>query len=67
MDICGCEKLWMLDVIIEDVIVCIKEKVGDDEVILGFFGGVDLLVVVMFIYCVIGDKFICVFVDNGLL
>lgn len=39
---------------------------GDDEVILGLLGGVDLFVVVMFIYCVIGDKLMCVFVDNGL-
>lgn len=67
MDVCKCEKFWIVGVIIEDVIECIKEKVGDDEVILGLFGGVDLLVIVMLFYCVIGKKLICVFVDNGLL
>lgn len=66
MDICKCEKFWIVGVIIDDVIECIKEKVGDEEVIFGFLGGVDFLVIVMLFYCVIGDKFICVFVDNGL-
>lgn len=35
--------------------------------ILGLFGGVDLFVVVVLLYKVIGDKLICVFVDIGLL
>lgn len=39
---------------------------GDDEVILGLFGGVDFFVVVLFLYCVIGKNLYCVFVDNGL-
>lgn len=39
---------------------------GNDEVIFGLLGGVDFFVVVMLVYCVIGSKFICVFVDNGL-
>ncbi|MEG3765684.1 glutamine-hydrolyzing GMP synthase [Alteromonas sp. 14N.309.X.WAT.G.H12] len=67
MDVCGCEKLWTADAIIEDAIVRIKEKVGDDEVILGLSGGVDSSVVAMLIHLAIGDKLTCVFVDNGLL
>lgn len=67
LDICKCEELWMLGVIIDDVIECIKQQVGEDEVILGLFGGVDFLVMVMLLYCVIGDCLMCVFVDNGLL
>ncbi|NVK58212.1 MAG: glutamine-hydrolyzing GMP synthase [Alteromonadaceae bacterium] len=67
MDICGCEKLWTPDAIIEDAIARIKEKVGDDEVILGLSGGVDSSVVAMLIHRAIGDKLTCVFVDNGLL
>ena len=67
MDICGCEKLWTPDAIIEDAIARIKAKVGDDEVILGLSGGVDSSVVAMLIHRAIGDKLTCVFVDNGLL
>ncbi|MEZ7204862.1 glutamine-hydrolyzing GMP synthase, partial [Pseudoalteromonas sp. DY56-GL79] len=51
----------------EDAIERIKEKVGDDEVILGLSGGVDSSVVAMLIHRAIGDKLTCVFVDNGLL
>ena len=66
-DICGCEKLWTADSIIENAIKEIKEKVGDDEVILGLSGGVDSSVTAMLLHRAIGDKLTCVFVDNGLL
>ncbi|BBN82653.1 GMP synthase [glutamine-hydrolyzing] [Pseudoalteromonas sp. A25] len=66
-DICKCEKLWTPAQIIEDAVERIKEKVGDDEVILGLSGGVDSSVVAMLIHRAIGDKLTCVFVDNGLL
>jgi GMP synthase (glutamine-hydrolysing) len=65
VDICGCEKLWTPASIIEDAVARIKEKVGDDEVILGLSGGVDSSVVAMLIDRAIGDKLTCVFVDNG--
>lgn len=67
VDICGCEKLWTASSIIEDAIAKIKQKVGDDEVILGLSGGVDSSVVAMLCHRAIGDKLTCVFVDNGLL
>ncbi|MFT4930113.1 MAG: GMP synthase (glutamine-hydrolyzing), partial [Phenylobacterium sp.] len=66
-NICGCEKLWTSKSIIEDAIAKIKEKVGDEEVILGLSGGVDSSVVAMLLHQAIGDKLTCVFVDNGLL
>ena len=67
IDICGCEKLWTSASIIEDAIEQIKEKVGDDEVVLGLSGGVDSSVTAMLLHRAIGDKLTCVFVDNGLL
>ena len=66
-DICGCEKLWTSASIIKDAVERIKEKVGDDEVILGLSGGVDSSVVAMLLHQAIGSKLTCVFVDNGLL
>ncbi|HAU28269.1 MAG TPA: GMP synthase (glutamine-hydrolyzing), partial [Alteromonas australica] len=67
MDVCKCEKLWTAGAIIEDAIERIKEKVGDDEVILGLSGGVDSSVTAMLLHRAIGKKLTCVFVDNGLL
>jgi len=67
VDICACEKNWTSGSIIEDAVARIKEKVGDDEVILGLSGGVDSSVTAMLIQRAIGDKLTCVFVDNGLL
>lgn len=65
--VCGCERLWTSESIIEDAIARIKAQVGDDEVILGLSGGVDSSVVAMLVHRAIGDKLTCVFVDNGLL
>ncbi|MEJ2764274.1 glutamine-hydrolyzing GMP synthase [Photobacterium sp. MCCC 1A19761] len=67
LGICGCQKLWTSENIIEDAIARIKEQVGDDEVVLGLSGGVDSSVVAMLVHRAIGDRLTCVFVDNGLL
>ena len=66
-DICACDTLWNPGNIIDDSITSIREKVGDDEVILGLSGGVDSSVVAALLHKAIGDKLTCVFVDNGLL
>ncbi len=67
LNICGCERLWTAQSIIEDAVERIKQQVGDDEVILGLSGGVDSSVVAMLVHRAIGNKLTCVFVDNGLL
>ncbi|EIY4766015.1 glutamine-hydrolyzing GMP synthase [Vibrio cholerae] len=67
LGVCGCERLWTSESIIEDAVARIKEQVGDDEVILGLSGGVDSSVVAMLVHRAIGSKLTCVFVDNGLL
>ena len=66
-DICGCASLWNPANIIQDSIDHIQQQVGDDEVLLGLSGGVDSSVVAALLHKAIGDKLICVFVDNGLL
>lgn len=66
-DICGCEKLWTADNIIENAIQEIKQKVGNEQVILGLSGGVDSSVTAMLLHKAIGSQLTCVFVDNGLL
>ncbi|RMH45975.1 MAG: glutamine-hydrolyzing GMP synthase [Gammaproteobacteria bacterium] len=65
--ICGCEALWNPGNIVTDAITKIREKVGQDEVILGLSGGVDSSVTAVLLHRAIGDQLTCVFVDNGLL
>ncbi|MFA9500316.1 glutamine-hydrolyzing GMP synthase [Mannheimia sp. E30BD] len=65
--ICGCERNWTPENIIEDAVARIKEQVGDDEVILGLSGGVDSSVTALLLHRAIGKNLHCVFVDNGLL
>ncbi|WP_149193446.1 glutamine-hydrolyzing GMP synthase [Luteimonas suaedae] len=66
-DICGCDTLWTAANIIGDQIARVRERVGDDEVILGLSGGVDSSVVAALLHKAIGDQLTCVFVDTGLL
>ncbi len=66
-DICGCASDWTPGNIIEDSIQRVRERVGEDEVILGLSGGVDSSVVAALLHQAIGDQLTCVFVDNGLL
>ena len=67
LDICECAALWNSNNIIEDSIKSVREKVGDDEVILGLSGGVDSSVVAALLHKAIGTQLTCVFVDTGLL
>ncbi len=65
--ICGCTGLWTATAIIEDAIVRVREQVGDGQVLLGLSGGVDSSVVAALLNRAIGDRLVCIFVDNGLL
>ena len=67
IDICQCQALWTASNIIEDSIHAVREKVGNDHVILGLSGGVDSSVVAALLHQAIGNQLTCVFVDTGLL
>ena len=66
-EICGCQEAWTAENIISDSIDRVREKVGDDQVILGLSGGVDSSVVAALLQRAIGDQLTCIFVDTGLL
>jgi GMP synthase (glutamine-hydrolysing) len=66
-DICACPALWNTRNIIEDSIDTLRQKLGNDQVILGLSGGVDSSVVAALLHRAIGDRLTCVFVDTGLL
>ncbi len=67
MTICHCKKTWTISNIIQDAIEKIREKVGDEHVLLALSGGVDSSVAAELLHRAIGDQLICVFVDTGLL
>jgi len=67
VDICGCIQDWTPDSFVETTVVSLKEKLGNDKVVLGLSGGVDSSVTAVLLHKAIGDNLHCIFVDNGLL
>jgi GMP synthase (glutamine-hydrolysing) len=67
VDICKAEQSWTPEVFAEITIKELKEKLGDDKVILGLSGGVDSSVTAELLNRAIGKNLTCIFVDNGLL
>lgn len=65
--VCGCEKLWKTDNIIDTHVDNIRALVGEEKVLLGLSGGVDSSVVAALMHKAIGKQLVCVFVDTGLL
>ena len=65
--ICGCSQDWTADAFVETTIAALKEKLGNDKVVLGLSGGVDSSVAAILLHKAIGTNLHCIFVDNGLL
>ncbi len=66
-DICGCQQNWTPDSFIETTVAGLKQKLGNDRVVLGLSGGVDSSVAGVLLHKAIGKNLTCIFVDNGLL
>ena len=67
LGICGCAGNWSPASFIDSTVAELKEKLGNDKVILGLSGGVDSSVAAMLLHRAIGDRLTCIFVNNGLL
>lgn len=67
VDICECNQSWTPDSYAETTIHDLKQKLGNDKVVLGLSGGVDSSVAAMLLHKAIGENLYCIFVDNGLL
>ena len=67
VDICGCAQSWTADSFVDSTIADLKQKLGNDKVVMGLSGGVDSTVAAMLIHRAIGSNLYCIFVDNGLL
>jgi GMP synthase (glutamine-hydrolysing) len=67
VDVCGCQQNWTPDSFVESTIAALKDKLGNDKVVLGLSGGVDSSVAAVLLHRAIGKNLTCIFVDNGLL
>lgn len=65
--ICGCAQDWTPDQFVESTIIELKNKLGNDQVVMALSGGVDSTVAATLIHRAIGKNLHCIFVDNGLL
>ncbi len=65
--ICGCAQDWTPDQFVETTIKDLKNKLGNDKVVMALSGGVDSTVAATLIHKAIGKNLYCIFVDNGLL
>ncbi|WP_296636533.1 glutamine-hydrolyzing GMP synthase [Polaribacter sp.] len=65
--IAGVAQTWTPDSFVESTVNAIKEKVGNDKVVLGLSGGVDSSVAAVLLHKAIGKNLYCIFVNNGLL
>ncbi len=66
-EICGCAMDWTPETFVESTVQELKQKLGNDRVVLGLSGGVDSTVAASLLQRAIGENLICIFVDNGLL
>ncbi len=67
VEICGCSQDWTPDSFVDSTVAELKEKLGNDKVVLGLSGGVDSTVAAVLLQKAIGDNLYAIFVDNGLL
>ncbi|WP_299837393.1 glutamine-hydrolyzing GMP synthase [uncultured Tenacibaculum sp.] len=67
VDIAEVAQNWTPNSFVESTVSSLKEKIGNDKVILGLSGGVDSTVAGVLLHKAIGDNLHCIFVNNGLL
>ncbi len=65
--IAGITPDWTPAHFVDQTVADLKEKLGNDKVVLGLSGGVDSTVAAMLLHKAIGKNLFCIFVNNGLL
>lgn len=61
------EQSWTPETFVDLTVAELKEKVGEEKVVLGLSGGVDSTVAAVLLHKAIGKNLYCIFVNNGLL
>ncbi|MBI5117330.1 glutamine-hydrolyzing GMP synthase [Candidatus Poribacteria bacterium] len=65
--VCKCQPTWDMGSFIEDTILRIRAKAGNERVLCALSGGVDSSVTAALLHRAVGDRLHCIFVNNGLL
>ncbi len=65
--VCRCRGDWKIGSVIDRSVKEIRSATGNDRVLCALSGGVDSSVAAALVHRAIGDRLVCVFVDNGLL
>ena len=63
----GVAQSWTPAAFVDTTVAELKNKLGDDKVVLGLSGGVDSTVAATLLHKAIGKNLYCIFVNNGLL
>ena len=66
-NVAKCKADWTPAHFVDETVSALKEKLGDDKVLMGLSGGVDSTIAATLIHKAIGDNLYCIFLDNGLL
>src|SRR5690606_16685470 len=67
VNIAGIAQTWTPDSFVESTVAELREKIGNEKVILGLSGGVESTVAAVLLHKAIGKHLDCIFVNNGLL
>ncbi len=65
--IAGVPQTWTPEAFVGMTVSQLRERVGDEKVVLGLSGGVDSSVAAVLLHKAIGKNLYCIFVNNGLL
>ncbi|PQJ21082.1 glutamine-hydrolyzing GMP synthase [Tenacibaculum sp. SG-28] len=67
VNIAGITQNWTPASFVDETVSGLREKIGNDKVVLGLSGGVDSTVAAVLLHKAIGSNLHCIFVNNGLL